>query len=73
MIAKIQERALRVVLRDQESSYDVLLEKGGYESIRIHAVKLLLVEMFKILADHHPNFCQLYSRNQTIQYLLYER
>ena len=43
MIEKIQERALRFVLRDQVSSYDILLEKAGYESFRIHAVKLLLV------------------------------
>ena len=48
MIEKIQERALRFVLRDQVSSYDVLLEKAGYEALRIHAVKLLLVEIFKI-------------------------
>ena len=38
MIAKIQERALRFVLRDQVSSYDDLLEKASYESFRIHAV-----------------------------------
>ena len=56
MIEKIQERALRFVLRDQVSSYDVLLEKAGYESFRIHAVKLLLVEMFKIFNGLSPEY-----------------
>ena len=65
-LKNIQERAIRFVLRDQVSSYDVLLEKAGYESFRIRAVELLLVEMFKILMDYHLNICQIYSRNQTI-------
>ena len=56
MIEKIQERALRFVLRDQVSSYDVLLEKAGYESFRIHLVKSLLVEMFKIFNGLSPEY-----------------
>ena len=54
MIEKIHERALSFVLRDQVSSNDVLLEKAGYESFRIHAVELLLVEMFKIFDGLSP-------------------
>ena len=56
MIETIQERALRFVLRDQVSSYDVLLEKAGYEYFRIHAVKLLLVELFKISNKLSPEY-----------------
>ena len=48
--------APRFVLRDQVSSYDILLEKAGYESFRIHAVKLLLVEMFKIFNGLSPEY-----------------
>ena len=56
MIEKIPDRALRFVLRDQVSSYDVLLEKAGYESISIHTVKLLFVEMFKIFNVLSPEY-----------------
>ena len=56
MIEKIQERALRFVLRDQASTYDVLLEKAGYESFRIHAVKLILVEMFNTFNWLSPEY-----------------
>ena len=56
MIEKIQERALRFVLRDQVSSYNILLEKTGYEAFRIDAVQLILVEMFKIFNALSPEY-----------------
>ena len=53
---KNQEGALRFVLRDKVSSCDVLLEKAGYESFRIHVVKLLFIEMFKIFTGLSPKY-----------------
>ena len=46
-IDKIQERALRFVLKDHTSSYNDLLLKSGFDSFRIYAVKSLMTELFK--------------------------
>ena len=55
-IDKIQERALRFVLKDQSSNNRNLLRKSGYDSFRIYAVKSLVIELFKILEGMTPNY-----------------
>ena len=53
---KIQERALRFVLKDHTSNYKNLLLKSGFDSFRIYAVKSLVIELFKILEGMTPNY-----------------
>ena len=55
-IDKIQERALRFVLKDHTSSYNDLLLKSGFDSFRINAVKSLMIELFKILEGMTPDY-----------------
>ena len=55
-IDKIQERALRFVLKDHTSNYKNLLLKSGFDSFRIYAVKSLVIELFKILEGMTPNY-----------------
>ena len=55
-IDKIQERALRFVLKDHISDYKNLLLKSGFDSFRIYAVKCLMIELFKILEGITPNY-----------------
>ena len=55
-IDKIQERALRFVLKDPTSSYNDLLLKSGFDSFRIYAVKSLMIELFKILEGMTPDY-----------------
>ena len=55
-IDKIQERALRFVLKDHISDYTNLLLKSGFDSFRIYAVKCLMIELFKILKGITPNY-----------------
>ena len=55
-IDKIQERALRFVLKDHISDYTNLLLKSGFDSFRIYAVKYLMIELFKILEGITPNY-----------------
>ena len=55
-IDKIQERALRFVLKDHTSNYKNLLLKSGFDSFRIYAVKSLVIELFKILERMTPNY-----------------
>ena len=55
-IDKIQERALRFVLKDHISSYKELLLKSGFDPFRIYAVKCLMTELYKILEGMTPNY-----------------
>ena len=55
-IDKIQQRALRFVLKDHTSNYKNLLLKSGVDSFRIYAVKSLVIELFKILEGMTPNY-----------------
>ena len=55
-IDKIQERALRFVLKDHISCYKDLLLKSGFDSFRIYAVKSLMIELYKILEGMTPNY-----------------
>ena len=55
-IDKIQERAIRFVLKDHISDYTNLLLKSGFDSFRIYAVKCLMIELFKIFEGITPNY-----------------
>ena len=55
-IDKIQERALRFVLKDHISDYKNLLLKSGFDSFRIYAIKCLMIELFIILEGITPNY-----------------
>ena len=70
-IDKIQERALRFVLKDHTSSYNDLLLKSGFDSFRIYAVKSLMTELFKILEGMAPGYLSelfLKADNPSFQY-----
>ena len=55
-IDKIQERALRFVLKDHISCYKDLLMKSGFDSFRIYAVKSLMIELYTIWESMTPNY-----------------
>ena len=48
-INKIHERSLRIVYRDNTSSFDVLLERSGSVSIHHKNLQFLAVEIYKAL------------------------
>ena len=60
---KIQERALRFVLRDSTSDYDTLLTKCGVDSFRISSLKATAVEFYKILNEMSPEYLSLFSKS----------
>ena len=45
-ITKIQERAVRIVYRDTESSFDELLAKDNSVSVHQRNLQLLMVEIY---------------------------
>jgi len=55
-IEKVQERALRFVLKDHVSDYNTLLRNSGFDSFRTYAVKSLMIELFKILKGLSPAY-----------------
>ena len=63
---KIQERALRFVLKDSVSDYETLLAKSGVDSFRIATIKIMAIEIYKILNDMGPDYLScLYSKSNT--------
>ncbi len=46
-IEKIQERVLRFMFNDKNSSYSSLLEKCGYNTLLIRRIKSIATEVFK--------------------------
>ncbi len=61
---KIQERTLRFVYEDYESTYDILLKKGNHDMLYIGRLRTMAIEIFKALHDS----TQIYIRD-----LLYKR
>ena len=65
-IQKLQERALRFVLKDYTSDHETLLSKGDVDSFRISALKTMAVEIYKILNGTGPKYLSpLLSRSIT--------
>ena len=60
---KIQERALRFVLKDSVSDYDTLVSKCGIDSFRISSLKSMAVEIYKIVNDMSPEDLSLFSKS----------
>ena len=51
---KLQVRALRLVFCDQNSSYDDLLKRGNFLSLKAYRIKCLAVEVFKCVHGFNP-------------------
>ena len=55
-IENLQERALRFLLDDYESTYEQLLNKAGRSSMSINRLRTLCVEICKTLNELNPSF-----------------
>ena len=53
-IEKIQERALRFIYQDYNSSYDTLLDKSKLPSLKVRRLRAIALEAFKILNNQTP-------------------
>ena len=67
---KIQERALRFVLKDSTYDYNTLLSKCGVDSFRISSLTAMAVEIYKILNDKSPEYLSLFSNKSSVPYSL---
>ena len=72
-IQKLQERALRFVLKDSIADYETLLSKGGVDPFRISSLKNMAVEIYKILNGMDPKYLSaLFSKVSTLYNLRYD-
>ena len=53
-IEKIQERALRFIYRDYDSSYESLLMKSQLPSLKVRRLRAIALEALKILNNLSP-------------------
>ena len=53
-IEKFQERALRFIYQDYNSSYDTLLGKSKLPSLKVRRLRAIALEAFKILNNQTP-------------------
>ena len=60
---KIQERALRFMLKDSNSDYNTLFSKCGIDSFGKSSFKAMAVEIYKILNDKNPEYWSLFSKS----------
>ena len=67
---KIQERALRFVLKDSVSDYKSLLSKSGVDSFRILSMKNMAVEIYKILNNMGPGYLSSLFEKSNVPYQL---
>ena len=55
-IDEIQERALRFLLNDTKSDYNMLLSISGFETLHLKRIHMFALEVFKCLYDFNPSF-----------------
>jgi hypothetical protein len=53
-LEKIQERAIRFIYNDSDSSYENLLEKSQLPSLRLRRLRSMAIEAFKIINKQTP-------------------
>jgi len=55
-IEQIQKRCLRIILNDNESDYETLLEKSNKETMTVKRMRTIATEIFKTINDLNPKF-----------------
>lgn len=69
-LEKLQERALRFVFNDHQSSYEALLSRGNFLSLAMHRLKLLAIEVYKCVHKLNPEYMNNLFQLRNIEYKL---
>jgi hypothetical protein len=64
-LEKIQERALRFIYQDHNSSYKDLLVKSKLPSLKIRRLKTMDIELYKIIKKERPSYLHGLIKNKT--------
>ena len=69
-INKLHERALRLVYRDYESTFEDLLTKDGSFTVHHYSIQTLATELYKVYNNiSQTTFGELFTRNNNGYYL----
>ena len=64
-IEKIQERSLRILLNDNNSTYRALLTKTSKSTMEVKRLRTLALEIFRTINDMNPEFMKdIFIKNQ---------
>ena len=69
-INKVQARALRILYKDYDSSFEDLLEKDNSDNIHDRNIKLLATKVFKVENNILPNVLGSFITKQDLPYNL---
>ena len=69
-ISKLQEKALRILCKDYDSSFEDLLEKDNSDKIHDRNIKLLAKEVYKVENNILPNVLGSFITKRDLQYNL---
>ena len=61
MVNKVQERALRLTYKDNENSFQTLLNENNETSVHQRKLQLLMTEIYKIKNNYVPTLFIVYS------------
>ena len=67
-IDKLQERSLRILYKDDISTFEELLEKDNAITVHEHNIQLLAIEMYKVKNDIKPNVLGNFVTNREERY-----
>ena len=62
---RVYKRALRIVLRDCDASFDELLVENEEKTIHVRNLQMLMIEVYKSLNHQNPSFLwELFARKE---------
>ena len=63
--AEVHKRALSILLRDYDASFDELLVKNEEKAIHVQNLQMLMIEVYKFLNHQNPSFLwKLFARKE---------
>ena len=69
-INRVHKKALCIVLRDYDASFDELLVENEENTIHIQNLHMLMIKVYKFLNDQNPSFLWELSARKEINYNL---
>ena len=72
-IDRVHKRVLRILLGDHESTFEALLAKNGETNIHTKNLRMLMIEIYKMLNNTNLSFMQEYFIRKDVKYDLRTR
>ena len=67
-INRTQKRALRILFKDYDSSFNELLEKSESVNIHVQNLRKLMIEIYKTMNDLNPSYIREFYEEKEVKY-----